>query len=180
MGISASSGTWRVPDQPHDQCILSHVISAWSATWSVYDQPRDQCLISHVISACTATWSVHARSRDQCMISFVINAWSATLSVHDQAREECSIMCISGAWHRGSERVGDGPTPKRLGRRMNPIVTWRALCRKGHLQGGCPGQTCRISRNQPDPEEGVPFSLYIYIYFLGLQNHCRWWLQPWN
>ena len=17
-------------------------------------------------------------------------------------------------------------------------------------------------------------------YFLGLQNHCRWWLQPWN
>ena len=18
------------------------------------------------------------------------------------------------------------------------------------------------------------------IYFLGLQNHCRWWLQPWN
>lgn len=64
-------------------------------------------------------------------------------------------MCISGAWHRGSERVGDGPTPKRLGRRMNPIVTWRALCRKGHLQGGCPGQTFRISRNQPDPEEGV-------------------------
>ena len=19
-----------------------------------------------------------------------------------------------------------------------------------------------------------------FIYFLGLQNHCRWWLQPWN
>ena len=18
------------------------------------------------------------------------------------------------------------------------------------------------------------------FYFLGLQNHCRWWLQPWN
>ena len=18
------------------------------------------------------------------------------------------------------------------------------------------------------------------LYFLGLQNHCRWWLQPWN
>ena len=18
------------------------------------------------------------------------------------------------------------------------------------------------------------------VYFLGLQNHCRWWLQPWN
>ena len=18
------------------------------------------------------------------------------------------------------------------------------------------------------------------IYFFGLQNHCRWWLQPWN
>ena len=19
-----------------------------------------------------------------------------------------------------------------------------------------------------------------HFYFLGLQNHCRWWLQPWN
>ena len=23
--------------------------------------------------------------------------------------------------------------------------------------------------------------LHIYrLYFLGIQNHCRWWLQPWN
>ena len=20
----------------------------------------------------------------------------------------------------------------------------------------------------------------IRLYFFGLQNHCRWWLQPWN
>ena len=20
----------------------------------------------------------------------------------------------------------------------------------------------------------------VTLYFLGLQNHCRWWLQPWN
>ena len=20
----------------------------------------------------------------------------------------------------------------------------------------------------------------VRVYFLGLQNHCRWWLQPWN
>ena len=20
----------------------------------------------------------------------------------------------------------------------------------------------------------------VRLYFLGLQNHCRWWLQPWN
>ena len=20
----------------------------------------------------------------------------------------------------------------------------------------------------------------VTFYFLGLQNHCRWWLQPWN
>lgn len=50
--------------------------------------------------------------------------------------------------------MGDGPTPERLGRRRSPIVTWRVLCRKRDPQGGCPGQTCRISRNQPDPEEG--------------------------
>ena len=20
----------------------------------------------------------------------------------------------------------------------------------------------------------------VKVYFLGLQNHCKWWLQPWN
>ena len=20
----------------------------------------------------------------------------------------------------------------------------------------------------------------VTVYYLGLQNHCRWWLQPWN
>ena len=20
----------------------------------------------------------------------------------------------------------------------------------------------------------------VRLYFFGLQNHCRWWLQPWN
>ena len=20
----------------------------------------------------------------------------------------------------------------------------------------------------------------VILYFLGLQNHCKWWLQPWN
>ena len=20
----------------------------------------------------------------------------------------------------------------------------------------------------------------VRLYFLGLQNHCRWWMQPWN
>ena len=26
------------------------------------------------------------------------------------------------------------------------------------------------------------FFIYFFfrLYFLGLQNHCRWWLQPWN
>ena len=27
---------------------------------------------------------------------------------------------------------------------------------------------CRISGNS------------VRLYFLGIQNHCRWWLQPWN
>ena len=24
------------------------------------------------------------------------------------------------------------------------------------------------------------FFLFPQLYFSGLQNHCRWWLQPWN
>ena len=26
----------------------------------------------------------------------------------------------------------------------------------------------------------LKYLLKRYLYFLGLQNHCRWWLQPWN
>ena len=29
-------------------------------------------------------------------------------------------------------------------------------------------------------EVGSKGSGYMYNYFVGLQNHCRWWLQPWN
>ena len=29
--------------------------------------------------------------------------------------------------------------------------------------------------------ETVADFIYLFIYlFFGLQNHCRWWLQPWN
>ena len=27
--------------------------------------------------------------------------------------------------------------------------------------------------------DGQPMET-VRVYFLGLQNHCRWWLQPWN
>ena len=33
-----------------------------------------------------------------------------------------------------------------------------------------------ITSTQIDGETGNSDRLY----FLGLQNHCRWWLQPWN
>ena len=28
--------------------------------------------------------------------------------------------------------------------------------------------------------DGEPSANSVRLYFLGLQNHCRWWLQPWN
>ena len=28
--------------------------------------------------------------------------------------------------------------------------------------------------------EGEKVEAMTDFYFLGLQNHCRWWLQPWN
>ena len=24
------------------------------------------------------------------------------------------------------------------------------------------------------------FHIYVLVYCIGLQNHCRWWLKPWN
>ena len=28
--------------------------------------------------------------------------------------------------------------------------------------------------------DGETMETVTKLYFLGLQNHCRWWLQPWN
>ena len=28
--------------------------------------------------------------------------------------------------------------------------------------------------------DGETVETVLYFYFGGLQNHCRWWLQPWN
>ena len=28
--------------------------------------------------------------------------------------------------------------------------------------------------------DGETVETVAYFIFLGLQNHCRWWLQPWN
>ena len=28
--------------------------------------------------------------------------------------------------------------------------------------------------------DGETMETVTRLYFLGLQNHCRWWLQPWN
>ena len=28
--------------------------------------------------------------------------------------------------------------------------------------------------------DGETMKTVTRLYFLGLQNHCRWWLQPWN
>ena len=36
--------------------------------------------------------------------------------------------------------------------------------------------SCPITSRQIDGETVETVS----DYFLGLQNHCRWWLQPWN
>ena len=32
----------------------------------------------------------------------------------------------------------------------------------------------------PSPLFPVGRGNSVRLYFLGLQNHCRWWLQPWN
>ena len=28
--------------------------------------------------------------------------------------------------------------------------------------------------------DGETMEIVRHFIFLGLQNHCRWWLQPWN
>ena len=42
-----------------------------------------------------------------------------------------------------------------------------------------------ITSWQTDGETKERVTEFIYLfsfrfYFFGLQNHCRWWLQPWN
>jgi len=33
---------------------------------------------------------------------------------------------------------------------------------------------------QPSLWSNSHIHIFIFLYFSGLQNHCRWWLQPWN
>ena len=59
------------------------------------------------------------------------------------------------------------------------------------LHGDSPGKNTGYGLPCPLPED-LPdqgFNLHLRwgkngncdrLYFLGLQNHCRWWLQPWN
>ena len=38
-----------------------------------------------------------------------------------------------------------------------------------------------LSTGQNSPNVQIQtFLHFVRLYFLGFQNHCRWWLQPWN
>ena len=37
-----------------------------------------------------------------------------------------------------------------------------------------------MDHKESDTTERLHFHFHYVIYFGGLQNHCRWWLQPWN
>ena len=43
-------------------------------------------------------------------------------------------------------------------------------------------QKIKIMAYDPIPSRGIDGVTMETVtdYFLGLQNHCRWWLQPWN
>ena len=38
----------------------------------------------------------------------------------------------------------------------------------------------KIMASSPITSWQIDRSISDRLYFLGLQNHCRWWLQPWN
>ena len=42
---------------------------------------------------------------------------------------------------------------------------------KTKIMASCPITSWQIDENNENSER---------LYFGGLQNHCRWWLQPWN
>ena len=42
---------------------------------------------------------------------------------------------------------------------------------KPKIMASCPITSWQIDRETMET---------VRDYFLGLQNHCRWWLQPWN
>ena len=41
-------------------------------------------------------------------------------------------------------------------------------------------QKTKIKASSPITSWQIDGETVIDFYFLGLQNHCRWWLQPWN
>ena len=41
-------------------------------------------------------------------------------------------------------------------------------------------QKTKIMASGPVPSWQIDGENSVRLYFSGLQNHCRWWLQPWN
>ena len=62
------------------------------------------------------------------------------------------------------------------------------LLMKVKEESGKPGLKFNIQKNEDHGIQSHHFKANkwgnnensVRLYFLGLQNHCRWWLQPWN
>ena len=53
-------------------------------------------------------------------------------------------------------------------------------CRSIHLLTSDLGTPMQYMANTSWQIDGETMETMRDFYFLGLQNHCRWWLQPWN
>ena len=102
-----------------------------------------------------------------------------------------STSCQMPGWvkHKLESRL-PGEVSVTSDTQMTPHLKWRGT--KEHLDEGKEGEwkswlkfnvqkmkimtsgpitSWQIERNNGNSD---------ILYFLGLQNHCRWWLQPWN
>ena len=83
--------------------------------------------------------------------------------------EPSSSMCLSYRYWRHKSVVQDGslfstPSPTSI------------VCRFFFFDDGH-AERCEVI---PHCSFDLHFSNNGWLYFSGLQNHCRWWLQPWN
>ena len=153
--------------------MLSHVIWTWSATWSVPAESRDQeqqgkeyvKLGKEYVKAvyCHPGYLTYMQST-----SWETLGWKKH-KLESRLPEEISItsdmQMTPPLWQKAKKETLD---ESERGEWKSWLKTTFRKLRSWHLVPHFMGNRWGNRRNGGR------------LYFLGLQNHCRWWLQPWN
>ena len=156
----------RIPD--HSTCVLRNLHAGQEATVRTTYGTKDWFKIrrgvcqNYILSPCLFNlYSIlvhHVKYRAGWLISWNQDCW--------QKYQICRLYSFYGRKWRGTNK------PLEDGKRRE----WKSWLKTQHSKNEDHGIQCHYFLANRWGNNGNSDRLY----FLGLQNHCRWWLRPWN